>query len=510
MTFQSILFECPFDEKGSEKKILSDSIKDLNLDQIINAITHSKHEYDLEPFFYRTLHDVKEIHYRHGVFRDLEDPLILASIKVFSNGMRDLRNDLNQVEKLYYDLQKESWFLNAVEVYCRTVTGLADDLDSFALKSQGLSSLRDYLSSYIKSNRFLVLSSELDELKTELSSVEYLLLIQGNTIKVKLYNAECDYSADVEKTFKKFQQSMAKDHSVKFLDRIEMNHVEAKILEFVAQLYPEIFKKLDIFFKKYIDFIDEKIEIFEREIQFYIAYLDYLESFKATGLKFCYPSISISRKTVYAYESFDLALTAKLQNEDSSVVCNDFFLRGKERIIIVSGPNQGGKTTFARMFGQLHYLACLGCPVPGRKAQLFLFDQIFTHFEKKENMENLHGKLQDDLIRIFDILQYATPMSIIILNEIFSSTTLNDSIFLNTKVIEKIIELDLICVFVTFIDELSLLGEKVVSMVSTVSLKDLTLRTYKIIRKPADGLSYAMAIAEKYGLTYINLKERLK
>jgi len=70
--------------------------------------------------------------------------------------------------------------------------------------------------------------------------------------------------------------------------------------------------------------------------------------------------------------------------------------------------------------------------------------------------------------------------------------------------------LDLICVYVTFIDELSLLGEKTVSMVSTVSPEDLTLSTYKIIRKPADGLSYAMAIAEKYGLTYVELKERLK
>jgi DNA mismatch repair protein MutS len=119
------------------------------------------------------------------------------------------------------------------------------------------------------------------------------------------------------------------------------------------------------------------------------------------------------------------------------------------------------------------------------------------------------GKPEGDLIRIGAILRAATPGSIVILNEIFTSTTVHDARFLGTKLLTKVMRLDALCVCVTFVDELASLGEQVVSMMSTIVPGNPAERTYKVVRKPADGLAYALALAEKYDLTYERLHDRL-
>jgi DNA mismatch repair protein MutS len=58
--------------------------------------------------------------------------------------------------------------------------------------------------------------------------------------------------------------------------------------------------------------------------------------------------MTLVSEEVCNYEGFELALAKKLIDADARTVCNDFFLKGKERIIVLSGLNQGGKTSFAR------------------------------------------------------------------------------------------------------------------------------------------------------------------
>jgi DNA mismatch repair protein MutS len=509
MTFNSILSEGSEDGAIKATPGAPEFFVDLNLDQIVDAITIAKEEYNLRPLFYGSLKDLNTIRYRQEVMRDLENKQTFDHITAFAKQMRIMREHLEQSAKLNHKYQKESWFLDAVEIYCDAIGGLTQSLSGLDLQSRGLSAFRQYLGDYVRSERFESLVTETKKLNTQLATVQYCVLIKGNAIKVRKYESEVDYSADVLQSFAKFKQGAVTVRLAKFSERVQMNQIEERILDFVAQLYPEIFSELDRFCSQNSNYLDQRIGVFDREVQFYISYLEYMQKFKRAGLGFTYPLMATDDKEVYIDGGFDLALANKLLSEKKSIVCNDFYLREKERIIILSGPNQGGKTTFARMFGQLHYLANMGCPVPATKAKLLLFDKLFTHFEKEENITNLRGKLEDDLVRIHDILNQMTSRSIVIMNESFTSTTLQDAIFLSEQVMRSIVESDLLCVCVTFLDELASFGDTVVSMVSTVVPDNPASRTYKIIRRPADGLAYAISIAEKHRLTYDRLKERL-
>jgi DNA mismatch repair ATPase MutS len=124
-------------------------------------------------------------------------------------------------------------------------------------------------------------------------------------------------------------------------------------------------------------------------------------------------------------------------------------------------------------------------------------------------VRDLRGKLEDDLTRIRDIVELATGDSLVVMNEAFTSTTLADALTLGRHIMRRLIDLDLLAVYVTFVDELAAAGPHVVSMVATVDPVDPTIRTYRVVRRPADGLAYAVAIARKHGLTRQALKERL-
>ncbi len=484
---------------------------DLNLDQLVRSVTAGREEYDLRSFFYASLPSPAQAEYRHEVFRDLDRPEMRSVVDSFAREMRLVRECLAQARAVHHRLQKWLLFLDAALAYGEAVESLASGLSAAGPGSAGLRALSDYLACHLTSAAHSGLREDARRIERSVAHITYTLHIRGNRVTVRPYAQEADYGDDVRATFEKFSGGDARiaERRPGFPAPLEVDHVEAGILERVAALFPEPFADLAKFFDQWQGFTDPVIGRFDREVQFYLAYLDYLRPLQAAGLAFCYPQLSEQPGQTAVTDTFDLVLAVKLAAARQPVICNDIRLTGAERLLVVTGPNQAGKTTYARAFGQVHHLASLGCPVPGTYATLPLPDRIFTHFDRGEGIETRGGKLHDDLIRLRYVLNRATSRSVLVLNEIFTSTTLADALGLSTRLAERVTALGCRCVWVTFLDEVSRHSPQTVSVVAMLSPDDPAARTFRLERRPADGRAYAQAVARQHRLGYAQVRARI-
>jgi DNA mismatch repair protein MutS len=506
--FTSILFPDgrPLEEVDEAPE--PDFFRDLNLDQVFAAVCSDKEEYRLGPFFRLPLSDVSDIEWRQEIVRDLSRADIRGAIELFAASQRAMREALAKQEKAYHALEKQRWYLDAALNYCEGVLSLRSGLAAARPGSRGIAALLEYLADYTGSADFEQLVGRARATAAKLASIRYCLVIDGPRVEVRRDCERTDYGSAIEEAFADFASGEVEEQ-FDFPFNSGMSQVDEKVLELVARLHVDAFSDLERFTAEVLDFADPTMVQLDRELQFYIAFLDYLAPVEAAGLATSIPRLHKKREVDIA-SGFDLALAGKMIAGTGRPVTNDARLSGKERVLLVSGPNQGGKTTFARMFGQVHYLAALGLFVPASSASVPLFDELFTHFEREESPAGPGGKLKDDIVRVHAIVERATGNSLVIFNEIFTSTTVEDARRLSVAVAERMRHIGNIGLWVTFLDDLAALGPDFVSLVAEVPADDPSARTYKVVRRAPEGVAHALAVAERYGLTYDRIIERLR
>lgn len=513
-SFASILFPKPTQSTEAESASMPASSADLDFDQIVSAVVGGRDEYRLHPFFRLPLDSVDAVVYRQEVFADLDGTPLSDGVDTFANRMRSVRRMLTSAEEMHHRYQRRSWLLTAAVTYVEAVTGLLEDLEKAPISARALVCLRERLCRYVGSDEFEALRQDVVAAREAISEVRYTLLFYARVIVVRRFESEADYGAEISSFFARFRQRDGTDHHLDLAGRPVMDRMERQVLDRVVALFPEAFAALDRFCEAHPAWLDEVVVRFDREVQFYLAFLEVVRSLRASGLPVCYPELSSSSKAEVVSSTYDLALALRFLSQPDgpgpgTVVRNDYSLSGPERIIVVTGPNHGGKTTFARAFGQLHWLAALGCPVPGSRARLFLADRVLCHFGRGEILADMRGRLEDDLVRMREILSQASGASVVILNEIFFSTTVRDAVVLSRAILGTLSQLDALAVCVTFLDELASFDHKTVSMVAGVDAADPTVRTFKLERRPADGRAYAVILAERHGLSHDRVRERL-
>ncbi len=209
-------------------------VHDLNLDQVFDSLVAKREERDhLRYLFGSALHDEDAITYRHEVFGDLEAPELFDSAKRFASAMRTVRSHLGQTRQMRHRIQQEGWLLDAAATYCEAVIRLAHDLKEFEPHSRALRGFARYLETYQCSEPFQALADDTAACKSALAAITYTMQITPGRIDIARYAGEADYSAQVEETFERFSQGVAKDYRVTFRGWPGVDRIGAEVLNIV-------------------------------------------------------------------------------------------------------------------------------------------------------------------------------------------------------------------------------------------------------------------------------------
>jgi DNA mismatch repair protein MutS len=484
-----------------------DYFHDLNLDQFVAGMCGRHPWAGLQPLFWQPLPSADHVRYRQETMRECARPELRAALRDFVDGIRAVRVEQDLQAQVRSALQKQRCLLDAAVRYCGTLASLSKNLDGAAVESEALRGLASFVSGYVEGTAFAQLSADADRAHEAIVHVTYLVHVRANRIHVRRPEEEPDLGRQVADLFARFREDDQPLATASYRGTGGFSHIDAAVLDKVAEVFTEEFSLVAAFAERHAEFIDVTIARVARESAFVIAWQDLEAELGSRNLPLSLPDV-VEEPTVICSRSYDLALATGAR--DLQVVPNDLAVTENARVVVVTGPNQGGKTTFARMFGQLHHLAAIGCPVPAAQARVRLTDRVFVLFERREDPGTQRGKLKDDLVRMRDIVDHATPQSTVVLNEVFSSTATHDAELLASRMLDVILDRDCLAVVVTFLDELASYSPRVVSMVAEVDFQDPSRRTFNINVRPADGRAYAAAIATKYRLGRVDVADRVR
>ncbi len=184
---------------------------------------------------------------------------------------------------------------------------------------------------------------------------------------------------------------------------------------------------------------------------------------------------------------------------------NDFYLDNDEnRLLIITGPNMSGKSTYLRSSALIAIMAHCGCFVPADMAEIPLLDRIFTRVGASDNLSRGESTFMVEMVETANILKNATKNSLIILDEIGRGTSTFDGISIAWAVAEYILNnIGAKTLFATHYFELTEIGEKGKGAQNyTVSVEEwdnevIFLR--KVIKGTADK-SYGIYVGKMAGL----------
>jgi DNA mismatch repair ATPase MutS len=200
------------------------------------------------------------------------------------------------------------------------------------------------------------------------------------------------------------------------------------------------------------DHIKSFFQLLRAELGFYLGCLNLRDRLVAKGLPVCYPVPAAMRSDRFdARGLYDASLALTL---DGPVTGNDVAAGGRQ-LIMITGANQGGKSTFLRAVGQAQLMLQAGMFAPARQLSGSACSGIFTHYKREEDATMERGKLDEELDRMSAIADWIAPGGLLLCNESFASTNEREGSQLAREIIRALTEAGIRIVFVTHLYDLA-------------------------------------------------------
>ena len=186
------------------------------------------------------------------------------------------------------------------------------------------------------------------------------------------------------------------------------------------------------------------------ELAFYIGCLNLHERLTRLEEPLSFPVPVAHSKRKHAFTGlYDVCLTLTMEQP---VVGNDGNADGKD-LVIITGANKGGKSTFLRSIGLAQLMMQAGMFVPAQSFCANVCTDLFTHYKRKEDASMRSGKLDEELSRMSDIVDHITSDSMILLNESFAATNEREGSEIARQIVKALLEKRIEVFFVTHLYE---------------------------------------------------------
>ena len=241
------------------------------------------------------------------------------------------------------------------------------------------------------------------------------------------------------------------------------------------------------------DNLEHFLNNIRKELAFYAGALHLFDQFRQMQLPVCFPVLTGGHHRLWEnlYDGSLALLTG------GAVVGNSMEITDKTHYLI-TGANQGGKTTFLRSIGQCQLMAQSGLFVCAKRCQIPLMRVIETHFKREEDAEMASGKLEEELMRMSCIVDRMRSGGMLLSNESFSSTNDLEGSDILSQITQALLQRDVEVFTVTHLINYAMAWEKAPQTVCLrAERKENGERTFQLVQGKPLQTAYGEDIYHK-------------